>query len=129
MSMGAAANVAWVIKESAVKKFCSKELKFFMGLVDGCELNLEEFAKNAECNDLSGYDKDLIEAYKNLCSVFKNKTGIAIGLAYHNHEDEGDIYDQVDGIFWYVIGGLYQLTPSGKKMKRYIDERLWVVHA
>ena len=124
MGMGMAAASADVIEVKSIRKFCKDEYDAFIGLVEGCELDMEEFARNAEY-DLDDYDKDVVKAYKELCSAFENKTGLGLNVAFHNSEDEGDIYDDVDGIYWYV-DGMYELTPAGKIMEKYVERKNFV---
>jgi len=125
MGMGYAAAYADVIEDKYIKQFCPKEFEAFTGIVDGCELDLDEFARNAEYNFLDGYDKDLVKAYENLCEAFKKETGLEIGLAYHDSGDEGDRYDDIDGIYWWV-NGMYELTKAGKKMEKFVERKTFV---
>jgi len=124
MGMGYAGAYADVIEDTSIKKLCKNEFEIFMGCIDSGEINLEEFARNAEFN-LKDYSKDLVKAYMNLCLAFEKATGLTLGLAYHDSESEGDRYDDVDGIYWHV-DGMYQLTPAGKKMKKYIKRKNFV---
>ena len=125
MSMGYAAAYADTIEESSIEKFCKKEIEIFRACVNGCELDMEEFARNAEFNDFEDYDKDLLKAYENLCEAFEKKTGLSLGLAFHDADDDGDRYDDVNGIYWYVEG-MYQLNPEGKKMKKHVKRQTFV---
>ena len=125
MRMGYAAAYADVITEDTIKKFCPKELELFMGCIDRCKLDLDEFARNADYSDMGKYDKDLVKAYENLCEAFKKETGLEIGLAYHDSGDEGDRYDDIDGIYWWV-NGMYELTKAGKKMEKFVERKTFV---
>ena len=44
--------------------------------------------------------------------------------SYHDKEEDGDRYDEVDGIFWSVCG-VWELTKAGKKMEKYISRKFW----
>lgn len=79
-----------------------------------------------ELNDILNYGKpkkndskdlaSLYKAWKALNTAFKKATGLALLVDYHSSDDEGDIYDDVDGMFIGVIG-LYQPTAKYKKLK------------
>ena len=123
MGMGCAGAYADVIEETNVKKFCPKEYNDFMDAVGN---DYDEFGRNAECNDLKrNHSKEQIAAYEKLQVAFEKKTGLDLNVAYHNSEDEGDRYDDVDGIYWYV-NGMYELTPAGKKMEKYVERKNFV---
>lgn len=79
-----------------------------------------------ELNDILNYGKpkkndskdlaSLYKAWKALNTAFKKATGLALLVDYHSRDDEGDIYDDLDGMFIGVIG-LYQPTAKYKKLK------------
>lgn len=125
MSMGYGAGYADVIDQDNVRKFVKKEFDIFMGCIEGCELDLETFAHYADTDNLEGYDEDLVKAYENLCEAFEKKKGLSLHLNCHSKSDEGDRYDGVDGAYW-SVGGMYQLTSAGKKMKNYVDRKMFV---
>ena len=58
----------------------------------------------------------LYKAWKALDTAFKKATGLDLFVDYHSREDEGDRYDEVDGMFISVCG-LYQPTAKYKKLK------------
>ncbi|MEE9539963.1 MAG: hypothetical protein V3V85_00535, partial [Candidatus Thorarchaeota archaeon] len=64
-------------------------------------------------------------AYHRLRADFETTTGLEVGLAHHNSEDEGSRYDGVSGPYWW-IGGMYQLTPAGERMKDRVEQQSWV---
>ena len=125
MGMGYGADYADVIEEKAIKKFCKKEFEIFMACVEGCKLDFEEFAQNSSYTQFDGYDKDLIKSYTNLYDAFKKKTGLMLELSFHDADSYGDRYDQVSGAYW-AVDGMYQLTPAGKKMKKYVERCMFV---
>lgn len=125
MGMGYMAAMVDVIDEKHVKKFCPKELEAFLSIAKGCDINIEEFASNAEFEDFDDTDKDVVKAYEALCDAFKKKTGLELGLAFHNQHDDGDRYDEISGLFWYV-NGMYELTKAGKKMKKFVERKTFV---
>jgi len=126
MSMGYCGSKVNTISEENIKKFCQEKYDNLISFIHEVELDLEEFARNARNGDLESYDDKIKNAYKELQKDFQDKTGLEIYIGYHNSEEEGDKYDEVDGIFWEVIG-VYKYTPAGKKMKDYIEEKSYVV--
>ena len=126
MGMGYGACFAEVIEVESIRKFCKKEFDIFVGLVEGKgDYFACDFARNAESGDLSNYNKRLIEAYKNLQKAFEKKTGLNLFIDYHSAKDDGDRYDEVDGIYW-AVGGMYQLTKAGKNMEKYVNRKFFV---
>lgn len=125
MGMGYAAAYADTIDEKHVKEFCPNELEAFLSIAKSCDIYLEEFARNAEFNDLGDTDKDVVKAYEALCEAFKKKTGLELGFAFHSADDEGDRYDDVNGVYFYV-NGMYELTKAGKKMNKFVERKTFV---
>jgi hypothetical protein len=44
------------------------------------------------------------------------RSGLSLGIGYHDCESHGCRGDEVDGIYWYVDGA-YQLSPAGRKFQ------------
>lgn len=61
------------------------------------------------------------KAWKRLLSAFKKATGLKLYVGYYN-DDDGGPYDDMDAVYWHV-GGMYQLTEAGKKMKRFVTRK------
>ena len=124
MGMGTAAAYADVIGEDAIKKFCPKEWAALQEEIAEID-NWEEIARDFGFSVESG-SAEINEAYYNLRDKFEKKTGLVLNVDYHNREDDGDRYDSelVDGVYW-TVEGMYQLTPAGKKMKRYVSRELF----
>lgn len=60
-------------------------------------------------------------AWRRLRSAFKKATGLVLFVGYYN-DDDGGPYDEMDSVYWHV-GGMYQLTEAGKKMKRFVTRQ------
>lgn len=56
-------------------------------------------------------------------------SSLELGIGYHNSEDHGSRYDQVDGVY-FAVAGLYQLTPAGHEWvgKLQIERAFYVSH-
>lgn len=127
MGNGYLACYADVVGETFIKKTAPKEWKKFNGL----------FVKSdAEVRDIvdlfTGYeyektdDNDLLrEAYDSLVKKFNEKTGLTLSINYHDSGNDGDRYDEVNEWFW-EVGGVYDITPAGKKYGKYITRSTWV---
>lgn len=123
MSMGYGSAFAEVIEDKNVKKFCPKEFKNFMDALETTD-STEVTIANLE------YDSEEVEPnvtiyYKQLQDKFRKKTGLELYVGYHDSHDEGDRYDEVDGVYFHV-GGMYELTKAGKKMSKYVQRKFFV---
>lgn len=124
MSNGTAAAYADVIGEDAIKKFCPKQWAMLESEVEKID-NWEEIARGWGFGEASE-NETINAAYQTLCEAFEKKTGLTLGVACHDRSSEGDIYDsdKVDGVYW-SVGGMYQLSPAGRKMRKYVSMELF----
>jgi len=125
MSMGYGANYVDVIEEKKVKEICSKEFNILQDAIDETDLTWEDVSRSASYEDV---DKEcgekIYKAYIALLDTFEKKTGLQLGLAFHDTENDGDIYDDVKGTYWWV-DGMYELTSSGKKMQKFVKRECY----
>ena len=121
--MGYGAGYADVVNESFIQEHCDKELTKFKSLV----VDIEAFAQLAMIDeqDSSEESANVVRAYNALRMAFKRKTGLMLSLSYHNSDDEGSSYDEVDGVYW-AVDGVYQLTSAGKKYSMEIQRKFFV---
>lgn len=123
MGMGYAANCADVVEESFVKEQCPKEFEqFIQSLADREDITIEDVAQNAQYEN---EDSAVYRNYQSLCSQFEQKTGLSLYLGYHDRENTGDRYDDVEGVFW-CVEGVFHFTPAGEKFKQHISRKYWV---
>jgi len=122
MSSGYAACSADTIEEDDLKKIgkCGTYLRELRDYCEDRDIGFEEIAENIECNlDQLECEEIQIEKimviYNKLLKEFNDKTKLTLYLEYHNSEDQGSCYDDVEGSYW-AVGGMYQLTDAGKKM-------------
>ena len=126
MSMGYASAYADTIEEKSVKKFCPKEFQALQNVIDETPCTWEDVARAGNYGDIEkDCGKEIYSAYQKLYDAFEKKTGLQLFIAYHDSEDEGDRYDDVNGIYW-GVNGMYQLTPAGKKMNKYVERKTFV---
>lgn len=69
-------------------------------------------------DDIESWADEFVALLERLMEAFFQDTGIRLGVEYHDH---GDPYDEVDGLFWYVID-VYQLTPAAEKIKEHLRD-------
>ena len=108
MGMGYGANYADIISAEDVEKICPDEWKAFIAALETEEETVDSFAMEAMCDERP-----------------EKKTQLEIGIGYHNSDDEGSRYDDVDGAYWWV-SGMYELTEAGKKMEDIVRRHFWV---
>ena len=131
MSMGYASNFADMITPDAIRKLFPKE---YADLEEAIEYSnhavLDGVAQAIQAGDMSKKDKGdkaILKALKALQSAFAAKfPGLALELGFHNQEDEGDRYDEVDGAYWHV-DGLWVLSDGAKKLGEKNWERKFFV--
>jgi hypothetical protein len=71
-------------------------------------------------------EKELKGLLKNLQEAFKKKSGgLDLALGFHDSDDRGDRYDEVNGLYWWV-DGMYQLTAAGKRFRKDVTRKFFV---
>lgn len=79
--------------------------------------------------DLSGHHREeaapaiareILTAFCSLREAFRQATivdgaGLELGLAAHDSQNQGCRGDEVDGVYYYIADGAWQLSPAGKK--------------
>jgi len=127
MGMGYAGSYADVISEEGVKEVCPKEYQALMDAMVGIPpieaMDFDELAQQAEYNEIE--NKDAEQALEVLKEAFDKKTGLALSIGYHDADEQGDRYDDINGGFW-CVGGMYELTKAGKKFEKYVQRKMFV---
>ena len=118
MSMGNYANYADVIQEGAIGKLVQKEWDALLQAVINSGEDWEDIARDLGSED-TDKDSAVYKAYVSLQKAFLDKTGLELAVDCR-YETEG----VDDGAYWFV-DGMYELTPAGKKMQRYVDREMW----
>ena len=126
MSMGYGSAHADTVEQKFVKKTCPKEFKAFIKAIDDDGNADFDFVAN-QCNfdPTDEVPEPILDAYVTLCKAFEAKTGLQLGLGFHNSDDEGSCYDDINGAYWWV-GNVYQMTPAGKKYEKFITRENFV---
>ena len=127
MGMGYGANYADVMEDEDVKKLCPYYWKRFADAINEDEEmeDVDDFARELYFDEIDENDSVMV-AYKALCQALYNETeGLEFSLGFHDHEDNGDRYDEVNGHYW-SVDGLYELTKAGKKFHDKVDRKFFV---
>lgn len=124
MGMGYGANYADVIESNDVANVCEITWKKLEAALKSDDMSLEDFAHLLYFNDVDE-DSDTYLAYLSLQKAFNHFTGLDLYLGFHDKEECGDRYDQINGYYWNV-DGMYELTEAGKKMESVVDRKFFV---
>ena len=127
MSMGHSACTAWTISDEDCAKVCKKAWNNMVLALGDKNMSLDELAQHIDMDD---YDIDVVPVYimdavHGFRKAFEKKTGLSISLGYHNSDDEGDRYDDIDGHFW-DLGGVTYMTAKAKRLGEKIKFSTWV---
>lgn len=126
MAMGYSAGYADVVDKKFIQKLCSKELEAFdTAVAENDTVDLENVARDLQLDEDNGWLTPKIKkAYKALVASFNKQTGLKLGINFHDPEN-GDRYDEVSGVYW-SVGGVWKLTPAGKKHEKHISRSFFV---
>lgn len=151
MASGHSANYADVIPQELVQELCPVEWADLVELLASHDLELETLGKACKFDgseedemrsDVSGLCateaedeqliQDLLASWRRLQAAFAKATavdgaGLELFLGHHSQHDDGDCYDEVDGVF-FAVGGMYQLTPAGTKFADRIERKFFVAY-
>lgn len=121
--MGCGANYADVITEEGIKQIVGNEVfdKFVEVANADDNYDFDDIAHAFEYDDCDDVSEEITDAYASLVKAFNDKTGLDLCIGYHC-EDDGDKYDEVRGVYW-SVGGMYDLTPEGKKLQEVLGEK------
>ena len=127
MGMGHSAAYADTVEEGFIEEIAPNELANFKSALEKEGTELDSFAQNTAIGeDMSDFGGEVNQTYDELLTKFESETGLELELSYHDSYSDGDRYDEVDGAFW-TVGGVYGLTPAGKKYVDKITRCNWVV--
>jgi hypothetical protein len=130
MGMGFTGSQIDTIEEDFVREQCPTEFQELLDSFEGCSEfdGLDDFAKIVADLGLNSEDNmtEPEKKYLALRKAFEQKTGLEIGVFYHDSQ-EGDRYDDFFGRAWWV-DGVYQYTPAGEKYKSKITKKSFVTY-
>jgi len=133
MGMGYGANFADVIEEEELKKFgkCGELVDKFYNFFEGKDIDLRSACYALTYGDADEADmeeKEFIELQKIANAIdkeFDKNTGLNVAPDYHDANDDGDRYDEVDGLYW-TVSGIWEKTPAGKKIGEKVQRKFFV---
>jgi hypothetical protein len=126
MGMGYGANFADTIEQGELIKIAPKEWKALEKSVEKDEedmdFNLSEIASGNEIEERikTEYDNFVDAVYKN--------TGMDVEVFYHNSEDQGDRYDEVEGVFWHVNNAYIKNPKITRGNQQKIERQFFVTY-
>jgi hypothetical protein len=116
MGMGYGANTVDTIEEKSVETMCPVEYNAFMQAIKDAGIeSVEEFAISIVGGD-DGKDLETGQTFASLCNKFKESTGLTVGIGYHDSEDDGSRYDEIEGYYWWVYE-VYEMTKEAKSFE------------
>jgi len=127
MGMGYGANYADVMEEENIKKLCRAEWDCFMEAIEADEdlAGVEDVAHMIYFDSMDD-DDPIGKALEQLKESFHIATdGLELHLGFHDHDECGDRYDEINGYFW-GIDGMYELTEAGKKFEDKVSRKHFV---
>ena len=125
MSMGYGGAYADVIEAKSVKSFCKKEYAAFIRALKADGAELEEFAMEAESGEAETSYPIVNKAFEAMTEAFYKRTKLPLSIAHHQSDECGDIYDGVDGTYFYV-DGMWALTKEGRNMCNLVERKMFV---
>ena len=75
---------------------------------------LDHIEDDKEAEDLQ--DK-IQETWERLQKDFAKKTGLELDLGFHDADEEGDRYDDINGYF-FSVGEIWQKTPAARRLEK-----------
>jgi hypothetical protein len=140
MASGTSACYADVIEAENVKKISPIAYKSFLKVLKTQKVTLEDFAvqyqrqevQNEKClkawnqlaNDFEGKTKVMTSVNLNGVNSWAYSVGLQLGISFHDIDESGDRYDEVNGVFFYV-DGVYQKTPAGKEIGDMVERKFY----
>lgn len=108
MGMGYGSNFADVVDQDQLAKLAKKQWNKLVKIGgDNLDDLLDSFANNDEELPPEGFD-DAVNAF---ILAIEEKTGMQITLCYHDSDNHGDRYDDVNGHFW-AVENAYVPNPA-----------------
>ena len=126
--MGYGGYFAVVVEEADIERLSLTSYRLFKITMNKLEDELSEydFFYILGMGDVTGHYhisdtkiNNLVKSWDNFQDEFKAKTGIDIMLNYHNSEEDGDRYDEVEGLFFELdFRQVYQLSTEAKELMK-----------
>jgi len=76
---------------------------------------------------LKGLIKEIDKAWTSLRRSFNRKTGLSLDMGFHDKDNEGDRYDDING-YYFCVGNVWIRTRPGQKYARNISRKMFVTY-
>lgn len=122
MSLGYMAAIATTVTEELIFKVCDAEMDSLIDYMETYGIDRHNLWECVELQDNEGdldpkiYDK-LEQLYHDLQNEFNACTGLFLWIEYHDADNNGSCYDDVNGAFW-CVGNVFTKTKHAKKFER-----------
>lgn len=124
MSMGYAANQVIVIDEEEIEKLNLKtfpKLKEILHSNETSDQDLREILLEGSYHGEMANERvqEIEKIYLDFVLEFLKTTGVDIFLNYHDSTNDGDGYDEVDGLFFELsFTDIYEETEKAKELRK-----------
>lgn len=113
--------------ETVEKVVGNEKYKRFFDSLKEEDVSLVKFARDADLDFEEEYPQKVMQAYEDICKTFKEKTGLSLGLFFHDSTKEGDIYDEVDGVnFITGFDSVFKKTENAVKLEKKYEKNLGI---
>ena len=128
MGMGYSGAFALVIEQEKIEEMSLVTFKNFLEGLKTYNVPLSHFAQSYSIEDVI-YDEEgeelsedsmnkLYDLFESFQEEFKNRTGVDIYIGYHDQEEQGSHYDDVDDVFFALdFSDVYEMTPEAKYLQ------------
>jgi hypothetical protein len=129
MGMGYGSNCVDVVDEKSLSKVgkCKALLASLTKAVEETGAGMDDFAQNFECEqdidkaadsitEEPEEQKNIVRLYNALVKEFEKQTKLGLTLCYHS-SDDGDRYDDVQGVYW-AVDGYREISKAGKAAEK-----------
>lgn len=128
MGMGYGANYADTIELEELKKIAPQEWK---ALEKACKENDEDEYEGFTLEEIACGNMTvdhIMDPYEALRDAVYKKSGMDVNVGYHNSEDHGDRYDEVEGVYWSVDNAFIPNPKINRGFQQKINRNFFVTY-
>ena len=135
MSSDYYASDAITISVENMVKILPEQMKCFLEVLEKHNTSIDEWAQCFVNDDYDSISKEatseIYPIYKTIEVAFDKITsavdgkGMSCLMCYHNKDDNGSRYDDVNGAFFWIFD-TWEWTPAANLFKEYLDKSNWV---
>ena len=133
MSQGYAGAFAHVVDMEAIRKNYPEIDEAYKTLQENVENSdmfdcMEDFARDY---DYGWYKMPLYlkRLYNDFINTVNEKTGLDVNIAFHDSEQGSDIYNEVDGVYWYADNYLIVNPELPEESQKLVDMKTFVQYS